>query len=95
MRINLALVTQIILVTDNVHKFCCSDPWICQSGSIEEEGLYDHVIYNDNLEEAFQELAALAERALSGDTGAAAPGEPQVSCAGPFRGPPLPRPPPV
>lgn len=31
------------------------------------------MIYNDNLEEASQQLAEIAERALNGETGATAP----------------------
>ena len=66
---------------------CPSDAWSHVPCSIQEEGLYDHVIYNDNLEEASQQLAEIAERALNGETGATAPSsEAQVALLPP---PPL------
>ena len=51
--------------------------------STKEKGLYDYVIVNDNLERAFQELAAVAVRAVMGETGppGAAPGAPSTSAA--------------
>ena len=39
--------------------------------SMEEEGLYDYVIVNDELDKAFEELSLIAERALAGEIGAA------------------------
>ena len=38
---------------------------------MEEDGLYDYVIVNDELDKAFEELTLIAERALAGDIGAA------------------------
>ena len=37
--------------------------------SIKEPGLYDYVIFNDDLEDAFAQLVLVAKRALSGKTG--------------------------
>ena len=34
--------------------------------SIKEPGLYDYIIFNDDVEEAFRQLASVAERALRG-----------------------------
>ena len=34
--------------------------------SIKEPGLYDYVIFNDDLEDAFAQLVLVAKRALSG-----------------------------
>ena len=36
---------------------------------IKEPGLYDYVIFNDDLEDAFAQLVLVAKRALSGKTG--------------------------
>ena len=41
--------------------YCCC--------SIKEPGLYDYVIFNDDLEDAFAQLVLVAKRALSGKTG--------------------------
>ncbi|KAK9830639.1 hypothetical protein WJX81_008303 [Elliptochloris bilobata] len=37
--------------------------------SIKEPGLYDYIIFNDDVEEAFRQLASVAERALRGQVG--------------------------
>ena len=37
--------------------------------SIKEPGLYDYVIFNDDLEDAFAQLVLVAKRALSGKQG--------------------------
>ena len=37
--------------------------------SIKEPGLYDYVIFNDDLDEAFSQLATVARRALAGQVG--------------------------
>lgn len=37
--------------------------------SIEEKGLYDHVVYNDSVDQAFAQLNQIANRALEGETG--------------------------
>ena len=34
--------------------------------SIKELGLYDYIIFNEDVEEAFRQLASVAERALRG-----------------------------
>ncbi len=34
--------------------------------SIKEPGLYDYIIFNEEVEEAFRQLASVAERALRG-----------------------------
>lgn len=34
--------------------------------SIKEQDLYDYVIFNEDVEEAFRQLASVAERALRG-----------------------------
>jgi hypothetical protein len=34
-----------------------------------EPGLYDYVIFNEKLEEAFQQLTIIAQRALDGQVG--------------------------
>ena len=39
--------------------------------SMEEDGLYDYVIVNDELDKAFEELSLIAGRALAGEIGAA------------------------
>lgn len=39
--------------------------------SIDERGLYDHVIYNDDVEAAYEQLVEIAARALQGGTGSA------------------------
>ncbi len=39
--------------------------------SMEEDGLYDYVIVNDELDKAFEELLLIAGRALAGEIGAA------------------------
>jgi Guanylate kinase len=39
------------------------------SCSIEEKGLYDHVVYNDSVDQAFAQLNQIASRALEGETG--------------------------
>jgi len=39
--------------------------------SIEEKSLYDHVIYNDRVDQAFAQLSQVAKRALAGETGSA------------------------
>ena len=41
----------------------------CCCCSIKEPGLYDYVIFNDDLEDAFAQLVLVAKRALSGKTG--------------------------
>lgn len=41
------------------------------SYSIEELGLYDHVIYNDDVEAAYAQLVEIAARALRGGVGSA------------------------
>ena len=42
---------------------------MCYCCSIKEPGLYDYVIFNDDLEDAFAQLVLVAKRALSGKTG--------------------------
>ena len=37
--------------------------WPC---SLEEDGLYDYILYNDNVEVALEQLTHVAERALAG-----------------------------
>ena len=37
--------------------------------SVQEGGLYDYILCNDDLEAAFQQLRVIAQRALSGHTG--------------------------
>ena len=37
--------------------------------SVDEKGLYDHVVSNDNIEQAFAELEQIAKRALDGEIG--------------------------
>jgi guanylate kinase len=37
--------------------------------SIKEPGLYDYVIFNDDLEDAFAQLVVVARRALAGQQG--------------------------
>ena len=37
--------------------------------SIKEQGLYDYVIFNDDLDEAYAQLATVARRALAGQSG--------------------------
>ena len=46
----------------------------CGTGpcSIEEKGLYDHIIYNDDVDAAYAQLAEVAARALQGGVGTAA-----------------------
>lgn len=39
--------------------------WPCGC-SIKEPGLYDYIIFNDDVEEAFRQLASVTERALRG-----------------------------
>ena len=39
--------------------------------SMDEDGLYDYVIVNDELDKASEELTLIAERALAGEVGAA------------------------
>ena len=46
---------------DTTSIYCCC--------SIKEPGLYDYVIFNDDLEDAFAQLVLVAKRALSGKTG--------------------------
>ena len=46
-------------------------PDIDATRSMEEDGLYDYVIVNDELDKAFEELSMIAERALAGEIGAA------------------------
>ena len=41
--------------------------------SIKEPGLYDYVIFNDDLEDAFAQLVLVAKRALSGNQGTGSP----------------------
>lgn len=38
---------------------------------MDEDGLYDYVIVNDELDKAFEELTLIAERAQAGEIGAA------------------------
>lgn len=54
----------------NVKKslFSCDDGVMC-SCSIKEPGLYDYVIFNDDLEDAFAQLVVVARRALAGQQG--------------------------
>ncbi len=42
---------------------------LAHARSIKEPGLYDYVIFNDDLEEAFSQLATVARRALAGQVG--------------------------
>lgn len=35
---------------------------------MKEDGMYDYIICNDNLESAVQHLASIAQRALAGET---------------------------
>lgn len=48
---------------------------------MEEQSLYDHVVYNDSVDQAFLQLSQVAQRALAGETGSApladAPSRPQ------------------
>lgn len=37
--------------------------------SIDENGLYDHIIYNDDVDAAYDQLAQVAARALQGGVG--------------------------
>ncbi len=43
--------------------------WVCVCCSIKEQGLYDYVIFNDDLEDAFAQLTLVARRALAGQVG--------------------------
>ena len=45
--------------------------WPATLCSMDEDGLYDYVIVNDELDKAFEELTLIAERALAGEIGAA------------------------
>ena len=48
------------------------DPrWYQPLCSMDEDGLYDYVIVNDELDKASEELTLIAERALAGEVGAA------------------------
>ena len=50
-----------VCAADTTSVYCCC--------SIKEPGLYDYVIFNDDLEDAFAQLVLVAKRALSGKTG--------------------------
>ncbi len=51
---------------------------------MDEDGLYDYVVVNDELDKAFEELTLIAERALAGEVGAAPEHMQVLSAAGRF-----------
>ena len=51
-------------------RHCCGEmPVAVQLRSIDESGLYDHIIYNDEVDAAYDQLAQVAARALQGGVG--------------------------